>query len=151
MENEINRQLQAFRNGTSSAATLAQHIHSMGSTTINFEDNSHHDPDLQYRHMAAKYPGLVIEVAYSQSSRSGGKDIRRLADKYIVESSGNVKLVVGLMIEYKHSKQSFIPQATISVWGPKFGSDEHGRYLEAEERIVSEVLKAKTEVVFFID
>lgn len=48
--------------------------------------------DATFQHDDALWPGVVIEVAYSQSS----KDIPNLADDYILETNGSVRVVVGL-------------------------------------------------------
>lgn len=62
----------------------------------------------------------------------------KLADKYIVESSENIQIVLGLEIEYKKSRK-----ATLTVWHPMEGLDVSG--FLATELTVSEVcLKPKT-------
>ena len=72
----------------------------------------------------------MIEVANTQQK----KYLPRLADDYIVQSSGNIKMVIGIKVEQDKSKE-----ATVSVWCPKFIEDKDGEYLVAEETVRSEV------------
>ena len=143
VQTEIDQQLAFFSNGSSSAAFFAQQIKNIRSTKLHLENKSYKCPDLQYKHKYAKYPGVIIEVAYSQGNGRGEKDLPRLAEKYIIESSGNVKLVIGLKIEYIHPGESFTPRFAISAWRPKFRNDGHRRYLEVDEEIISEVSKKR--------
>ncbi|OAG38289.1 hypothetical protein AYO21_07515 [Fonsecaea monophora] len=57
-----------------------------------------HSPDAQFRHVEAKYPGVILEVAYSQKTKS----LSELAHIYITEGT---KLVVGLDQDYPRSKK----------------------------------------------
>lgn len=95
------------------------------------------DPDSQFKHENAKFPGVVIEVAFSQSQKDGGKDLGKLAEQYIVESSGNIKTVLGISVAYGSTKK-----AMISTWSPKHGTDEEGAYLAAEETLASKVRRS---------
>ena len=72
----------------------------------------------------------MIEVANTQQK----KHLPRLADDYIVQSSGNIKMVIGIKVEQDKSKK-----ATVSVWCPKFIKDQDGEYLVSEETVRSEV------------
>ncbi|KAJ8059729.1 hypothetical protein OCU04_011373 [Sclerotinia nivalis] len=91
------------------ASDLAKDILCEGSGSIKFPDKgfSKHDPDAQFRHPRARFPGIVIEVSYSQKR----KNLDFLADDYIIGSNGNIKVVVGIDVEYKNTKK-----ATLSVW-----------------------------------
>lgn len=71
-------------------------------------------PDEQFRNKSSYYPGVVIEVAYSQSF----KTLRRKASDFIVKSHGEIQLVIGLEIESK--KPSKLLSSKISVWRPEF-------------------------------
>lgn len=66
-------------------------------------------PDGQFQHYQAAYPGVVLEVSYSQD----GKDLERLAWEYIQGSNGDIKAVIGIDINY--TKDS-----TISLWRPSY-------------------------------
>ena len=70
----------------------------------------------------------MIEVAYLQSKKEGVKSLAKLADQYIVESSGVVKMVICLALEYRGTKK-----ATISAWSPKSVRDQENEYLVASE------------------
>ncbi|KAK0655270.1 hypothetical protein B0T16DRAFT_310992, partial [Cercophora newfieldiana] len=52
------------------------------------------EPDGQFQHPDAAYPGVVFEVPYSQD----GKDLKKLASDYILRSNGDIKAVVGIDI-----------------------------------------------------
>jgi hypothetical protein len=51
--------------------------------------------------------GVVIEVSYSQKWKS----LIDLAENYLLESDGGIRVMVGLDLEYKKSKE-----ASISIW-----------------------------------
>jgi hypothetical protein len=136
-EQDILSQLSTIGAGNGSAAPLAQRIHSLRSSTIYLQDGATHDPDTQFVYEAAKFPGVVIEIAYSQSRKDGGKDLARLADHYIVESSGSINMVIGIAVDYRATKK-----ATISIWCPRYGSDQEGEYLASEQTLVSQVRKS---------
>jgi hypothetical protein len=76
-----------------------------------------HDPDAMFTHEDAGWPGVVIEVSYSQKRKA----LRDLADDYILESDGGIGLVIGLDIEYRGSRE-----ATVSTWRLKQTINEQG-------------------------
>ncbi|KAG9232706.1 hypothetical protein BJ875DRAFT_505834 [Amylocarpus encephaloides] len=104
---EIQVQLKSIQDAS---AEFAKEIRSGGSASIKFADEEYgkHDPDAQFRHSKAQFPGIVIEVSYSQKR----KDLERLADDYILGSDSNIRVVVGLDIEYKTTDK----KATLSVF-----------------------------------
>ena len=138
IRSDIFVQLDTIRKCNSSAATIARKIRPFGSADLHLEDGAKRSPDMQFGDDGAKYPGLIIEVANAQQSKKdgGGKELSKLADQYIVESSGNVRTVVGISLDYGATKK-----ATLSVWHPKYGVDEQGKYLAAEETIISQVCR----------
>lgn len=92
-----------------------QKVHPARSTEIYFPvDNallskdSKHEPNPSFWHDDAEYPGVIIEVSYSQKKKMLG----RIAEDYLLDSDASVQVVVGLDIEYgkKGSRQ-----ATLSV------------------------------------
>lgn len=133
-QEEISSQLSTIGDGNDSAATLAQKTTCYGSTTIFLQDGATRDPDTQFLYDTARYPGVVVEVAYSQSQKDGGKDLAKLADQYIIESSGNIKMVIGIAVDYRVTKKG-----TISIWCPRYGIDQEGEYLATEQTVVSQV------------
>ena len=76
------------------------------------------DPDLSFRiqHPSCRSPGLVVEVAWSQR----GLKLPRLAERYITETNGNIRTVIGLNLNdiYKsRQNEGASPEpATFSVW-----------------------------------
>lgn len=77
----------------------------------------------------------MIEVSYSQKR----KDLSRLADDYILGSYGNIRVVVGLDIEYKGSKE-----ATLSVWRPHFETNKAGeKELVAQQTVANQIFRGR--------
>ena len=70
---------------------------------------SKHKLDAFFWHDDAQFPGVIIEVAYSQKR----KRLDRLAEEYLLDSDASVQVVVILDIGYgkKGSRK-----ATLSVW-----------------------------------
>lgn len=126
---DICRQIDIIRSVNNSAAVLAWKVHCLGSTSMFLEDRARHDPDKAFGYEGARYPGVVVEIAYSQRK----KNLSKLADHYIVESSGQIQIVIGIELDYKESKS-----AIVSIWRPTYGADNEGRFL-ASEKILSEV------------
>ena len=93
-----------------------------------------HEPDAAFKHIDAQWPGIVIEVSFSQKE----KELKDLAEDYILGSDGNIQAVVGLNIEYKQSKK-----ATFSVWRPQYVKLEDGqKYLVSMQTITDQVRRA---------
>ncbi|KIW76749.1 hypothetical protein Z517_09193 [Fonsecaea pedrosoi CBS 271.37] len=76
-----------------------------GHTPLKEGEFGTHSPDAQFRHVEAKYPGVILEVAYSQKTKS----LSELAHIYITEGT---KLVVGLDQDYPRSKKIML-----RTWG----------------------------------
>jgi hypothetical protein len=72
----------------------------------------------------AQYPAVVIEVSYSQK-----RDLPRLADDYILGSDSDIRVVIGLEVDYKGK------MATISVWRPRIQTSDTGEELVAEQTV----------------
>jgi hypothetical protein len=129
---EIQVQLKSIEGASSE---FAKEISSSGSASIKFADQEYgtHDPDAQFQHSKAQYPGVVIEVSYSQKR----KDLERLADDYILGSDSDIRVVVGLDIEYKTDKE-----ATLSIWRPNIVTNEAGeKELVAQQTIRNQVFR----------
>ncbi|OAP54728.1 hypothetical protein AYL99_11176 [Fonsecaea erecta] len=75
-------------------------------------EGSWHVPDLAFAHADAYYPGVVIEASYAAQTLP----FAELAQQYIQKSAGEIKVVVGLEIEYPAAKQG-----KIMVWKEKEG------------------------------
>ncbi|KAH6708922.1 hypothetical protein BKA61DRAFT_615088 [Leptodontidium sp. MPI-SDFR-AT-0119] len=131
---EIQNQLKAI-SGTS--AEFAKDISSGASSRIKSADPEYgtHDPDAQFQHSRAQYPGVVIEVSYSQKRR----DLPHLADDYILGSDSNIQVVVGVDIEYGGDKARM---ATFSMWEDDVELDEDGEnVLVAKQTIDNQVFR----------
>jgi hypothetical protein len=120
----ILQQLYSIANGAGPAAHFAQKIRLTGSPTITFDDPQfgRHEPDASFKHADSKYPGVVIEVSYSQKRR----DLPRLADDYILGSDAIIRAVVGVDIDYRGKT------ASVSIWRPRIEVNATG-----EEELVA--------------
>ena len=115
----IKSQLAVIVETTSNEDTkkLIQDIEAGLARSVWFDDSKNkREPDQQFLVRGSYYPGVIIEVAYSQSF----KKLRRKAYDFIVGSTGSVQLVIGLETGNKKSK-SF----KISVWRPEFYRSEN--------------------------
>jgi len=146
VKDEIKSQLKAISHGGDSSAEFAAQIRSLGSARIFLmgeEDNLDRDgqviavfpqrePDGEFTHLNANYPGVVLEVSYAEH----GKNLKKLAWQYIQSSNGNIKVVIGFDIKYGNTKE-----ATLSIWRPRYIHEDGQELetLEVEETIVSEV------------
>jgi hypothetical protein len=131
---EISAQLHLIRFQQGQPADFAREIASLRSITVNFDDPYYgpHDPDSSFGHSRAIYPGVVIEVSYTQRR----KDLRRLADDYILGSSGSIRVLVGLDIEYDGRS------ATLSIWRSQLVTTAGRTVLRAEQTVTDEVCSA---------
>jgi hypothetical protein len=148
IEDAIFSQLKSIRDGLGAAAAFAQKVYPARSTEIYFPvDNfpssrkSKHEPDASFWHDDAQYPGVVIEVAYSQKR----KRLDRLADDYLLDSDASIQVVVGLDIEYGREGSR---QATFSVWRTHVVSSTDGNELRVAQEIADEVLSNLAQVSF---
>lgn len=116
VEDAIRTRLKEIRNGTDRAAVFAQKVRPARATEITFplgdppsNRKSRYEPDTSFWHDNAQYPGVVIEVAYSQKRDR----LDRLAESYLLDSDASIQVVVGLDIEYGKEGSR---KATFSVW-----------------------------------
>ncbi|PBP26977.1 hypothetical protein BUE80_DR002082 [Diplocarpon rosae] len=116
---DIDSQLISIAHSNSSSAAFAKQVNSLCSATIQFPDSelAKHDPDGQFQCSEACYPGVVIEVSYSQKRKA----LPYLADDYILDSDANIRVVIGIDVKYKGSKKS-----TLSVWRPEIVTNDAG-------------------------
>ncbi|KAF1952620.1 hypothetical protein CC80DRAFT_527689 [Byssothecium circinans] len=117
LEDDIRSQLKKIRNGSGKKAEFAQN----------------YEPDVSFRQEDAQYPGVIIEVAYSQKKTRFG----RLAESYLLDSDANVRVVVGLDIAY--SKES--RKATLSSWRPQLFDAPDGPELRAVDVVMDEAFR----------
>lgn len=131
---EIGNQLESIAESGRPSAEFAQAVDHEGSSTINFPDDPRfgdHDPDACFVHSSATYPGVIIEVSFSQKR----KDLEKLAYEYILGSDGSINVVVGLDVEYRGRNEG-----TLCVWRPRFiVGDDGEKVLTVEKTITDQV------------
>ncbi|KAJ4308833.1 hypothetical protein N0V84_011863 [Fusarium piperis] len=124
LDGAIRSELTRVASHDTKARLFASLILSCGSSRILLNNNEYTDPngrddmlnqtrrqpDAQYHHPLAAFPGVVIEVSYSQDK----KRLPRIAKQYIHASDGNIKAVICIDINPVNS------QSTISIWRPRF-------------------------------
>lgn len=116
---EISRQLRQFRRIDGPVGDFAKEVEHFATSRILIPEDagdgrqthSKREPDASFGHSQAHYPGVIVEVCYSQKSRR----ISHLADEYILNTDGSVNAVIALDIDYRNSKR-----ATITVWRPEY-------------------------------
>ncbi|MCJ1343397.1 hypothetical protein MMC31_001590 [Peltigera leucophlebia] len=132
IQNDFFEQLSSIRNDSNNpAAGLAKILRSGGSANIYFDDGGKRSPDIQLIYNDVEYPSLIVEVAYSQSNTASS--IPKLADQYIVQSDGDILLVIGVEVAYPGGQKG-----AISMWCPEFGTDDKGEYTASQQTIVSQ-------------
>lgn len=110
---------------------LVEAITSLGSARIKFTKTWHREPDQQFKIKSLRYPGIVLESAHSQRSKS----LAKAADDYIVESWGAVQLVVGIETD-PNSKNIYL-----SVWTPNLEIDGEEKVLSSKKATDSDIVR----------
>jgi len=122
---EIKTRLRAIADSETQSSSFAQKIKHNGSGRLIFQTAENGDnqstikrePDAEFKHEEAHWPGVIIEVSYSQKTKA----ISHLADNYILESDANIRVVVGLDLDYKTKK------ATVSMWRPEYVTNQQDK------------------------
>ena len=130
LKEDISQQITKIMDGNDSTAELAKGIKSRGSTLITLQDGTTRYPDAQFRHVKALYPGVIIKISNLQTT----KDLAYLADQYVVETSGSVKVVVGIKLDYRGTLK-----AELSLWRPQYVKENGQEYLISKQEISSEI------------
>ncbi|KAJ4329603.1 hypothetical protein N0V87_010723 [Didymella glomerata] len=138
LEDEIRSQLKGIRGGSDKNARFAQKVQPARSTELRFSasassSKSKYEPDASFIHDDAEYPGVIIEVAYSQKKKRLG----RLAENYLLDSDASVRVVVGLDIDYGNESR----KAALSIWRPRLFETADGLELRAVEEVADEVFR----------
>ncbi|KAF2731036.1 hypothetical protein EJ04DRAFT_536892 [Polyplosphaeria fusca] len=126
--------LKAIRSGPGPEACFAQKMWLARLAEIEFPSDtqegrkSKYEPDASFWHEDAQYPGVIVEVAYSQKK----KRLARLAEDYLLDSDANVQAAVGLDIEYGKEGSR---EATLSVWRTRLFPVDEGSALRAVQEI----------------
>ncbi|KAH5621129.1 hypothetical protein HBI68_253890, partial [Parastagonospora nodorum] len=118
VEDDIRSQLKRIRNGSGRRLNLRR-------------NKSKYEPNASFGHEEAQYPGVIIEVAYSQKKTC----LDRLADNYILDSDASVQVVVCIHIEYNNKETK---KATLSIWRPQLLDTPDGPELRATEVVADE-------------
>lgn len=116
---EILRQLKQFQQRDGASSEFANEVTHLATSRILIPDivrdgkqtYSQREPDASFKHRRARYPGVIIEVCYSQKSQC----VSHLADEYILNTDGSVNAVIALDIDYRGSRK-----ATFTVWRPVY-------------------------------
>ena len=148
VEDVIRSQLKAIRSGSDKAARFAQKVRPARSTAIYFpvdgaasSKKSKYEPDASFWHEDARYPGLIIEVAYSQKKKRLG----RLAEDYLLDSNASVQVVVGLDVEYGDKESR---KATLSVWRTHVVNTADGNELRVFQELEDDVCPSPSQSMF---
>jgi hypothetical protein len=149
-EDAIRSQLKVIRSGSGKAARFAQKVQPARSTEIYFpaendlsKAKSKYEPDTSFWHDDAEYPGVIVEVAYSQKRRR----LDRLAENYLIDSDASVRVVVGLDVEYGRKKTS---KATLSVWRTQLVHTADGDELRVIKEVIYEVFATHSPLMFVL-
>lgn len=134
---EIQDRLHTFQAVDDLSGAFARKIQHNGSGELMLRDEDdedgiiiRHNPDASFIHDDEPWPGVILEVSFSQNL----KDLSYIADDYILETEGDIRVVVGLSIDYNTKK------GTISVWRPNYFTNEQGQLvLEAAETLTAQV------------
>jgi hypothetical protein len=140
---ELILQLRTIAQSSSPSAIFADNIGSYGSAEIVSKDSKYglHQPDDSFQHHDAQYPGVILELSYSQKK----KDLPRLADAYILGSDADIRVVVGIDVEYQGSKK-----ASVSIWRPHIGVDATGETeLSVIQTVTDEVCSPTFKMLIF--
>jgi hypothetical protein len=70
------------------------------------------DPDSSWRYGKGCYPSVILEVAYSLTT----KNLAKFAKEYIMDTAAEIRTVIRVDIDYRTKVNS----ARISVWRPVF-------------------------------
>ncbi|KAF9882888.1 hypothetical protein FE257_004925 [Aspergillus nanangensis] len=139
---EITRQLELVRDSAYPEAEFAKEIKPFASSRIKLPETLDdgkieyiiREPDASFGHYMAQFPGVVIEICYSQKNR----DIRNLVDDYILCSEGSINAVVCIDIEYRDSKQ-----ASVTLWRPAYNIRDGVEVFEASPVMNQETFRTR--------
>lgn len=116
---EISRQIRHYRQSGGLVSSFAEEVEHFSTSRILIPEDatngkqtySRREPDASFGHRQAHYPGVVVEVCYSQKSQRIGC----IADDYILNTDGSINAVIAFDIDYEGSKR-----ATVTVWRPEY-------------------------------
>ncbi|KAJ5285974.1 hypothetical protein N7524_001280 [Penicillium chrysogenum] len=138
--NDIAQQIRQFQGHNDPIGKFALGLDHFGSSRILLPEETddgeqiftRREPDISFGHHQARYPGVVLEVCYSQKSKS----VSYLADDYILNTDGSINMVIALDIDYQGSQR-----ASFTVWKPNFSYVNGLKELRAKATIEAEVFR----------
>lgn len=109
-------------------AAAVSRIHNLGQSSIllpygGSKRSVLRHPDISFGDVKARYPRVIIEVAYSQKR----KQLAELANSYITGSRGGVGVVVGIDLPYRRRGES-----QLMIWRSKSATENSGEGAESE-------------------
>lgn len=132
LSKSINASLRIHRSGKGLNAQLAQAVRDITFDVRFPEKEGNFRPDWQWGFMLNPYPGVVLEVGYSQS----GIDLQEKAKDYLCESYGEINAVLTVDIEYiapePPSTISTAGGASATLWRKNFPSDTEVQAVSVE-------------------
>ncbi|PVH97609.1 hypothetical protein DM02DRAFT_567701 [Periconia macrospinosa] len=134
VERALIEQIDSIGKGDGEAASFARKVEAGGCERLFFPDGSIHEPDASYGHEDTDYPGVIIEVSYSQKRKA----LSRLAYDYIIGSKTGIRVVIGLDIEYGPKRS---PQATLSMWRHRRHQTADGAEHRVDQTIVDQLFR----------
>jgi hypothetical protein len=108
------------------AAEFAENVRPRGSALTKLKQARHH-PDGSFGLLKAPYPGLVVEVSYSQKV----EDLPHLAEDYILGSGALIQVVIGINLEYQKEKGM---EAKVFMWRPEWIEEDGATKLQASQK-----------------
>ena len=114
---DISFQLNTLARGAKGrAAEFARGIDKTGSADVTFNDHADVlQPDKSFSHEDCGFPGLVIEISWSQRE----KDVVEKARSYLKWSKGEIRTVVGIECGYRRKAP-----ATFTIWHATKDADQ---------------------------
>jgi hypothetical protein len=137
LSGRISEQLRLLSRESGPAGDFAKDIRDVGSATIKPRDPKYgtHDPDNSFQHLKSPLPTVIIEVAHSQNGRVLGI----LAEEYIFGCDLEIRVVVGVDIEYSKNKR-----ATFSVWRAEEQGSDDDKFWVVEPTVANQVSLAES-------
>lgn len=101
------------------------------SADIYLKDSLRQQPNIQFASKLSRFFGLIVEVVYSLSIKENGKLLLQLAENYVLQFSGNIKLVIDVTIKYNsNQKKIWLFKKNISLWQSEIVQDGKRLFLE---------------------
>jgi hypothetical protein len=127
----IQDQLESIRQiSNKPTQSLIDSIDSLRSSRIQWSARHFREPDEQFKVKGFRFPGIVIDIARTKSSKS----ISRKADELIVESYGDIQIVIALDIEETG-------RVRVSAWRPRITQEDGENILSSEAHIHQAIVR----------